>query len=85
MKIDPSEKKLFEVAEREYGVGYAMQMQNQYNQLNNADKAKFLSSNASNFVQNQAPCQNMNRKFYWFNIIIFLSFIYFIHRSFRKI
>ena len=64
MKIDPSEKKLFEVAQREYGAQYAQQMQNEYNQLNEAAKAQYRWTNATNFVQNQAPCSNMNRKGY---------------------
>jgi hypothetical protein len=64
MKIDPSEKKLFEVAQREFGFAFAQQMQNEYQQLNPAAQAQFRSSNATTFVQNQAPCSNMNRKNY---------------------
>ena len=62
MKIDPSEKKLFEVAEREYGGLFAARMRQEYNSLSESNRAQYRSTNATNFVQNQAPCSNTFRK-----------------------
>lgn len=36
MKIDTTDKKLFEIAERDYGEQYANQMRAEYSQLNAA-------------------------------------------------
>jgi hypothetical protein len=62
MKIDTSEKKLFEVAEKQYGAQYAQQMKYEYAQMGAMEQKAYISSNAVNFVQNQAPCSNMMNK-----------------------
>jgi hypothetical protein len=62
MKIDTSEKKLFEVAEREYGAVYAQQMRSEYANLEGAAQQSYIRQNAVNFVQNSAPCWNINKK-----------------------
>ena len=64
MKIDTSEKKLFEIAEREYGAQYAQQMKMEYASMNAMEQRSYVSKNAVNFVQNQAPCKNMAQKAY---------------------
>jgi hypothetical protein len=62
MKVDTSEKKLFEVAEQNFGVAYAQQMKMEYASLDTNEQKAWVSKNAVNFVQNQAPCSNMSRK-----------------------
>lgn len=62
MKIDTSEKKLFEIAEREYGQAYAQQMKMEYASMDVTAQKSYIRSQAVNFVQNQAPCSNMNQK-----------------------
>ena len=62
MKIDTSDKKLFEVAEREYGAQYAQNMKEEYASIDSNKKKQWVSKNAVNFVQNQAPCSNMAQK-----------------------
>eukprot|EP00919_Chromeraceae_sp_WS-2016_P016058 GHVR01038254.1.p1 GENE.GHVR01038254.1~~GHVR01038254.1.p1 ORF type:complete len:134 (+),score=10.20 GHVR01038254.1:1089-1490(+) len=56
MKIDTSEKKLFEIAEKQYGAVYAQNMKKEYENLDVGQQKAYISSNAINFVQNQAPC-----------------------------
>lgn len=62
MKIDTSEHKLFEIAEKQYGAQYASEMKSQYAQMDFEQQRQFVSYNAVNFVQNSAPCQNMASK-----------------------
>lgn len=62
MKIDTSEHKLFEVAEKQYGAQYAQQMRMEYAQMDVQSQKAYVSKNAVNFVQNSAPCQNMAQK-----------------------
>lgn len=62
MKIDTSEKKLFEVAEKQYGVEYASKMKSEYAMMDRESQKCYIQSNAVNFVQNQAPCSNMSTK-----------------------
>jgi hypothetical protein len=64
MKVDTSEKKLFEVAEREYGAAYAANMRNEYASMDAQSQQAYIRSNAVTFIQNQAPCSNMNKKQY---------------------
>ena len=64
MKVDTSEKKLFEIAEREYGKAYAENMKMEYAQMDMPSQQAYIRSNAVNFIQNQAPCSNMNKKGY---------------------
>ncbi len=62
MKVDTSEKKLFEVAEREYGQAYAAEMKMQYVSMDTTSQKAYIKNQAVNFIQNQAPCSNMNKK-----------------------
>lgn len=63
MKIDTSEKKVFEAVEREYGAKEALRMQEEYAQVSSVDdQREWVRSNAVKFVQEQAPCTNMSRK-----------------------
>jgi hypothetical protein len=62
MKVDTSEKKLFEVAEQNFGVAYAQQMKMEYASLDTNQQQAWVSKNAVSFVQNQAPCSNMSKK-----------------------
>ena len=63
MKIDTSEKKLFELAQEEFGAEMAMEMEQEYNQISEeSERVQYRAKKAAYFVQNQAPCQNMNRK-----------------------
>ena len=61
MKIDTSEKKLFEVAEQEFGYARAAEMRMEYGKMDQNAQKNYISSNAMEFVRNQAPCSNMNR------------------------
>ena len=54
MKIDTSEKKLFEVAEKTYGVNRATEMKMEYAQLNPMEQQAYLSKNSTTMV----PCSN---------------------------
>ena len=62
MKVDTSEKKLFEVAEQNFGAGYASQMKMEYASLDVGQQKEWVSKNAVKFVQNQAPCSNISKK-----------------------
>lgn len=63
MKIDTSDKVLFEVAAREYGDVKVQQMRMEYENLNSeCERKEWVSKNAVEFVQNQAPCTNMAKK-----------------------
>ena len=62
MKIDTSEKKLFEVAEKEFGVEEASKMKAEYMGMDVVQQRSYVASKASQFVKNQAPCSNMNKK-----------------------
>ena len=46
MKIDTSEQKLFEVAEREYGMAYANNMRSEYGQMDEISQKNYIQSNA---------------------------------------
>jgi hypothetical protein len=62
MKIDTSEKKLFEVAEQEFGAEEAIKMKAEYSKMDVVSQKEYVSSKAREFVRNQAPCSNMNKK-----------------------
>jgi hypothetical protein len=62
MKIDTSAEKVFEVAQQEFGVEEAAKMRQKWEGMNEKDQKAYISSNAMEFVKNQAPCSNMNRK-----------------------
>ena len=62
MKVDTSEKKLFEVAEREYGQAYAAEIKMQYASMDATNQEVYIKNQAVNFIQNQAPCSKMNEK-----------------------
>ena len=62
MKIDTSEKVLFDLAEQEYGIKEATRMRKEYENLDSYKKKEYISKNAVEFVQRQAPCSNMSRK-----------------------
>lgn len=62
MKIDTSEKKLFELAEKQYGKAYAEEMRVQYACMDVTSQKAYVQTQARTFVQNQAPCSNMNFK-----------------------
>lgn len=62
MQIDTSDKKMFEFAEREYGAEKVTQMKMEYASLNAMEQKSYVSRNAVEFVQNQAPCTNMYKK-----------------------
>ena len=62
MKIDTSDKKLFEIAERQYGMEQANQMRMEYEQMDFSAQKAYVSKNAVQFVQNSAPCNNMASK-----------------------
>lgn len=62
MKIDTSEHKLFEVAEKQYGAQYAQQMRSEWSQMDTVSQKAYVQMNAVNFVQNSAPCQNQAYK-----------------------
>ena len=62
MKIDTSEKKLFEVAEQEFGAEQAVKMKQEYQKMDLLAQKDYVASKAREFVRNQAPCLNMNKK-----------------------
>ena len=62
MKVDTSDKKLFEIAQREYGKAYAEDMRMQYSNMDVQAQRSYVQSQAVNFIQNQAPCKNMTKK-----------------------
>ena len=62
MKIDTSDKKLFEIAEREYGLEQANQMRKEYMKMDISAQKSYVSKNAVKFVQKSAPCNNMASK-----------------------
>jgi len=53
---------LFEVAEREYGAVYAAQMKSEYANMDNISQKAYIQRNAVEFIQQSAPCYNMNKK-----------------------
>ena len=62
MKVDTSAEKVFQVAQQEFGQVKAMEMRQKYDSMNEMQRSEYISTNAREFVQNQAPCQNMMRK-----------------------
>ena len=62
MKIDTSADKIFQVAEMEYGVEKANKMRAEWSNLGEVEQKEYVTKNAVEFVRNQAPCSNMNRK-----------------------
>ena len=62
MKIDTSANKVFEVAEVEFGLEKAQEMRMEYEAMDSSCQKEYIESKARNFVQNQAPCSNMNKK-----------------------
>ena len=62
MKIDTSDKKLFEIAEREYGLERATEMRNEYAAMDFQSQQAYVQRNAVEFVQKSAPCTNMSKK-----------------------
>lgn len=65
MKIDTSEKKLFEVAENMYGKAEAMKMRDEYEQMDSFQQQAYIETKGRDFVRNQAPCSNMYKKSNW--------------------
>ena len=62
MRIDTSEKKLFDLAEFEYGQEEAAQMRLEYASMTSSQQCNYRAEKAAYFVKNQAPCENMSRK-----------------------
>jgi hypothetical protein len=62
MKIDTSAEKVFEVAEKEFGAAKAAQMRSEWAVMEVEQQNAYISSNAMEFIKNQAPCSNMYRK-----------------------
>lgn len=63
MKVDTSQKVLFDIAAREFGQQKMKQMQMQYANLSSeTEKKAYISRNAVEFVQSSAPCANMSKK-----------------------
>ena len=61
VKLDVSKERLFEVAEKQYGVSKAQKMRNDYENIRDESaKNTYLTSNAQLFVQSAAPCQTMS-------------------------
>ena len=56
MRIDTSEKKLFELAKEEYGEEMFKEMKMEYDGLNDVQQRSYISEKAAYFVKNQAPC-----------------------------
>lgn len=50
------------MAAEEFGAGEAANMRVEYDQLDELNKISYRKEKAALFVQNQAPCENMNRK-----------------------
>lgn len=63
MKVDTTDKVLFEVAAREYGQERAQKMQMEYANISDeVERKDYISKNAVEFVQSSAPCANMAKK-----------------------
>lgn len=62
MKIDTSEQKLFQVAQKEYGANQAGRMREEYMQMDSFSQKNYIETKAREFVRNQAPCTNMYKK-----------------------
>ena len=62
MKIDTSEKKLFEMAKNEYGENMFNELKMEYDALGEMEKKAYVSEKAAYFVKTHAPCDNVNRK-----------------------
>ncbi|KRX04803.1 hypothetical protein PPERSA_06437 [Pseudocohnilembus persalinus] len=60
MKLETSEQKLFDIAERDYGKQYAENLKQEYDQSEN--KQDYLSKKAVKFVQQSAPSRNKKTK-----------------------
>lgn len=52
------------MAEKQYGKQYAENLKMEYANIDVNQQKAWVSSNAVNFVQNQAPCSNMSQKMY---------------------
>jgi Golgi nucleoside diphosphatase len=65
MKIDTSEKKLFEVAENMYGASEVRKMREEYECMNVSEQRAYIETKGREFVRNQAPCNNMSKKSAW--------------------
>jgi len=62
MKVDTSAEKVFQVAEQEFGYEEATKMRGAYAAMDESMQKEYIETNARDFVRNQAPCSNMNRK-----------------------
>lgn len=56
MKVDTSEKKLFEIAKEEYGEDTFNKIQKEYEELSDNQKEAYRAKKAAEFIQTQAPC-----------------------------
>lgn len=65
MKIDTSEKKLFEVAENMYGASEVKKMRAEYENMDVSEQRAYIETKGREFVRNQAPCNNMFKKSAW--------------------
>lgn len=65
MKIDTSEKKLFEVAENMFGSAEVGKMRQEYAQMGESEQRAYIETKGRDFVRNQAPCNNMYKKSSW--------------------
>lgn len=62
VKVDTSEQKLFEMAQRQYGQAEVTNLQMQMANLSTAEKTSFMQQQAQAYVQTSAPCNNIMQK-----------------------
>jgi hypothetical protein len=65
MKIDTTEKKLFEVAQNMFGSAEVSRMKAEYEQMEVSEQRAYIETKGRDFVRNQAPCNNMYKKSAW--------------------
>ena len=59
MEIQASPEKIFQKAEDLYSSAKAAEMKEKYSKMNEFQQKEFIEFNAKQFIQNQAPCDNM--------------------------
>lgn len=62
MKVGTSAETVFKVVEEYYGNKKAALLRSKYLKLSQRDQKEFVTSQAIELIQNQAPCLNMDRK-----------------------
>lgn len=62
VKVDTSEQKLFEMAQKQYGATEVMNMQQQMAGMGAQEKYAYVQSQAQMYVQSSAPCNNIATK-----------------------